>query len=138
MLCLCVKHKFINCPKELNSSRLLKNHSSYIPMEKILRGTRTMKGTEEFLNSKHASKSFPVWEEQTYATLNFKEKNGTVWSSPPHPPIHELRGTECNCMDSNNQNGFFIIQTKLSRETPCLRIFQMTQVYTGRRAESTS
>lgn len=48
LLCLCVKHKFINCPKELNSSRLLKNHSSYKPMEKILRGTRTMKGTEQF------------------------------------------------------------------------------------------
>lgn len=44
LLCLCVKHKLINCPKELNSSWLLKNHSSYKPTEKILRRTITMKG----------------------------------------------------------------------------------------------
>lgn len=91
MLGLHVKHKFINCTKELNSSILLKNHSSYIPMEKILRGTRTMKGTEQFLNNKHASKSSPVWEEQTYPTLNFKEKTELFG----HPlPIHELSGSE--------------------------------------------
>lgn len=83
-----------------------------------------MKGTEQFLNNKHASKSSPVWEEQTYPTLNFKEKTELFG----HPlPIHELSGSEWNYMDSNNQNGFFIIQTKLSCENPCLRIFQMTQ-----------
>lgn len=43
-----------------------------------------MKATEQFLNSKHASKSFPVWE-QTYATLDFKEKNCLFGLSPPSP-----------------------------------------------------
>jgi len=62
-----------------------------MPMEKILRGTtRTMKGTKQLSNSKHASKSFPVWEAQTYATLNFKEKNCLVLP----PPLHELRDPE--------------------------------------------
>lgn len=50
-----------------------------------------MKGTEQFLNNKHASKSSPVWEEQTYPTLNFKEKT-ELFGLPL--PIHELSGSE--------------------------------------------
>lgn len=93
----------------------------------------TIKGTEAFLNSKYESKSFPIWEEQTYASLNFKE-NRTVWSSPPLAPCIEGHQTK--------QYGFkqskWIFHHTVQVETSCLEIFQMTQVYMDSRAESTN
>lgn len=86
------------------------------------------------LNSKYAKAS---WSGKNRLRLHSVLKK-TTWFPCLPSPVHELRGTEWNYMDSSNQNGFFIRETRLSCENSLPQDLPMTQVYKGLRAESTN